>query len=195
MIGEKGIKFTINYIEKFHATKNALVSRNNDIFSNLNPYVQALVDMDIKQKELESKISEVDNKVDDFGDEINSMRNIIALSPSNWRSETAKLINAMAEILGNGLNIGFHVRSIRSEIYGLLDSRMRTNVQIRLKNMQKTAALNGMPRSKVDKLNPLDVIQDDPKFIEGFVAIVKEYAIRFGVEMKSNVISIENIGQ
>lgn len=39
----------------------------------------------------------------------------------------------------------------------------------------------GVCKSKRDKLNNLDVIADDKKLIEGYVAIVKELAIKYGV--------------
>ena len=39
----------------------------------------------------------------------------------------------------------------------------------------------GVSKSKRDKLNKVDVIQDDKKLIEIYMAIVKEYAIKNNV--------------
>ena len=39
----------------------------------------------------------------------------------------------------------------------------------------------GVCKSKRDKLNYINVIEDDKKLIEGYVAIVKELAIKYGV--------------
>ena len=39
----------------------------------------------------------------------------------------------------------------------------------------------GVCKSKRDKLNYVDVITDDKKLIEGYVAIVKELSIKYGV--------------
>lgn len=39
----------------------------------------------------------------------------------------------------------------------------------------------GVCKSKLDKLNYLDVIEDDKKLIEIYIAIVKELAIKYGV--------------
>ena len=39
----------------------------------------------------------------------------------------------------------------------------------------------GVCKSKRDKLNYLDVIARDSRLIEGYVAIVKELAIKYGV--------------
>lgn len=42
-------------------------------------------------------------------------------------------------------------------------------------------AEEGVCKSKRDKLSKVDIIAEDKKLIEGFVAIVKEMAIRYGV--------------
>lgn len=40
-----------------------------------------------------------------------------------------------------------------------------------------------MCKSKLDKLNQLDVIADNPKLIEGYIAIIKEMAIKYGISV------------
>ena len=40
----------------------------------------------------------------------------------------------------------------------------------------------GVCKSKRDKLNRVDVIADDKKLIEIYVAIVKETAVKYGLE-------------
>ena len=57
---------------------------------------------------------------------------------------------------------------------------MGVALNIRLTNKKKTMALNGICKSKLDKLNQLDVIADDKKLVEGYIAIVKELAIKYG---------------
>lgn len=39
----------------------------------------------------------------------------------------------------------------------------------------------GICKSKRDKLNYLDVIERDCRLVEGYVAIVKELAVKYGV--------------
>lgn len=48
---------------------------------------------------------------------------------------------------------------------------------------KKNMALNGANKSRIDNLNQLDVIEDDRKLIEGYVAIIKEMAIKYGVDV------------
>ena len=42
-------------------------------------------------------------------------------------------------------------------------------------------ALEGVGKSKINALNHLDVIAEDKKLVEGYVAIVKDMAIKYGV--------------
>ena len=39
----------------------------------------------------------------------------------------------------------------------------------------------GVCKSKLNALNHLDVIAEDKKLVEGYVAIIKDMAIRYGV--------------
>ncbi|WP_406543212.1 hypothetical protein [Clostridium ljungdahlii] len=57
---------------------------------------------------------------------------------------------------------------------------MGVDVKTRLTNKRRRMADEGICKSKRDKLTILDVIQDDKKLIEGYVAIIKEMAIKSG---------------
>jgi hypothetical protein len=41
-------------------------------------------------------------------------------------------------------------------------------------------AEEGICKSKRDKLNKMDIIAEDKKLIEGYIAITKELAIKYG---------------
>jgi len=121
----------------------------------------------IKQQELEQSIN--DNK-----QEIQNMRDVITLSPASWRKDTSALINKIAMEFG-----GFeHIKDVREESYKLLNERFGVDVKTRLTNKRRRMADEGVCKSKRDKLTILDVIADDKKLIEGYIAIVKEMAIK-----------------
>ena len=108
---------------------------------------------------------------------VESIKDIVALNPNDWRKETSNLINKMALNMGGYENI----RPIREESYKLLEQRYGVALGIRLTNKKKTMALNGTCKSKLDKLNQLDVITEDKKLIEGYTQIIKEMAIKYRV--------------
>lgn len=135
----------------------------------LSPQLQLLINMELEQKRQAEKLEEVEGKMD-------SIREVVALSPTQWRKDTSSLINKIALSMG-----GYeHIRVVREESYKLLEQRMGVALNIRLTNKKKTMALNGICKSKLDKLNQLDVIADDRKLVEGYIAIVKELAIKYG---------------
>lgn len=136
----------------------------------LSPQLQLLINMELKQKEQDQKLTELDEKV-------NSIKEVVALNPNDWRKDSGKIINKIALSLG-----GYeHIKAIREESYKLLEQRMGVALSIRLTNKKKTMSLNGVCKSKIDKLNQLDVIADDKKLIEGYIAIIKDMAIKYEV--------------
>lgn len=141
----------------------------NDL-NGLSPQLQLLINLELKQKELETAI--VENK-----QEIQDMRDVISLDTTSWRKDTSALISKIAQSLG-----GYeHIKNIREESYKLLDQRMSVALGVRLTNKRRRMADEGVCKSKRDKLNYLDIIADDKKLIEGYTAIIKEMSIKYGV--------------
>ena len=63
----------------------------------------------------------------------------------------------------------------------MLDNRLGVDVNRRLLEKQKRMALEGVSKSKIDKINILDVISDDRKLIDGYVNIIRQYALKYGI--------------
>ena len=147
-------------------------------FSQLSPELQmfsrifqSVAEQQLEQKRQAEKVEQLDKKVD-------SIKDVIALNPNSWRTDSAKIINKIALQMG-----GYeHIKAIREESYKLLEERMGVALSIRLSNKKKTQALNGVSKSKIDKLNQLDVIADDKKLIQGYVSVIKDMAIKYGVK-------------
>ena len=146
-------------------------------FSQLSPELQmfsrifqSVAEQQLEQKRQAEKVEQLDKKVD-------SIKDVIALNPNSWRTDSAKIVNKIALQMG-----GYeHIKAIREESYKLLEERMGVALSIRLSNKKKTQALNGVSKSKIDKLNQLDVIADDKKLIQGYVSVIKDMAIKYGV--------------
>jgi len=164
--GQKALNWKLKYIEAFNKMEQALKEQNN--LGNLSPQLQLLINMELKQAELETAITE--NK-----QEIQDMRDVIKLDTTSWRKDTAQLISKIALNFG-----GFeHIKNIREESYKLLDERMGVSLSTRLTNKRRRMADEGVSKSKRDNLNCLDIIAEDKKLIEGYVAIIKDMAIKY----------------
>lgn len=134
----------------------------------LSPQLQFMINVELEQKRQAEKIEAVESKMD-------SIKEVVALNSTQWRKDSSNIINKIALSLG-----GYdHIRAIREESYKLLEQRMGVALNIRLTNKKKTMALNGVCKSKRDKLNQLDVISEDKKLIEGYISIIKELAIKY----------------
>ena len=169
MTGEKGILFTARYIEKFYEMEEQLhkpMSQLEIIAANATALV-----------EQEKQLKAITERQDKQAQEIQGIREVVALNPNDWRKDTSGLVNKMALSMGGYEN----VKPIRTESYKLLDERMGVDLACRLTNKRRRMADEGICKSKRDKLNQLDVIADDKKLIEGYLAIIKEMAIKYGV--------------
>jgi Rha family phage regulatory protein len=166
MTGEKGVLFTAAYVTKFEEMEKELTAP----MQNLSPQLQLLISMELKQNEMQKEITE--NK-----EAVQSIRDVVSLNTTSWRIDSAVLIGKMAHEMGGPE----HIRDLRKESYKLLDTRMGVSLEIRLTNKRRRMAEVGVCKSKRDALNPLDVIAEDKKLVEGYVAIMKDMAIRYGV--------------
>lgn len=142
--------------------------------SGLSPQLQALINIELEQKKLDKKIEQVreENKA-----EIESIRNAVTLNSNGWRKETTEIINKVANKLGGFAEINI----LKKEIYKELNSRLRVDVNRRLLEKQKRMALEGVCKSKINKTNILDVIEEDKKLIDGYVNIIRQYSLKYGV--------------
>lgn len=112
--------------------------------------------------------------------EVQGIREVVALNATDWRKDTTALLNKMSLRLNGDYG---SVKELRAESYKMLDERFAVDVHCRLTNKRRRMADEGVCKSKRDSLNPLDVIGEDKKLIEGYVTIIKDMAIRYGASI------------
>jgi len=165
---EKGKEYRRYFIEVEKKYKQAIDT------SNLSPELQMFNNLfkAIAKNELATK---------EVKQEIQGIRDVITLDTTSWREESRKLIIKIAHVMGGNA----YIKDVNTEIYSLLNKRFGVNLKQRLTNKRRRMADEGICKSKRDKLNYIDVIAEDKKLIEGYVAIVKEMAIKYGAEKAS----------
>ncbi len=112
-------------------------------------------------------------------EQLQGIRDVVAINSNDWKNDCKNLITKIAYKLGG---IG-HIQDVYKEVYSLLDRRLGTKLQVRLTNKRRRMADEGVCKSRRDKLSYINVIEDDKKLIEGYVAIVKELAIKYGTDL------------
>lgn len=138
----------------------------------LSPELRLLINLEMRQKEQDKAIEEVNKRVDDIKD-------VVALNPRSWREEARKLIVRIAQSMGGNE----FIRDVQAEIFALVDERAGVSLATRLTNKRRRMADEGVCKSKRDKLNKVDVIADDKKLIEIYLAVVKEMAVQRGAKI------------
>lgn len=128
-------------------------------YSNLSPQLQFLIQLEKKQNRLEKRID--------------SMCETMQVRSTNWRRATHSLINRIA------VASGIEQRELYLVIYDELELRAGVDLNRRLANLEDRLYERGVSESRISRLNYIDVIAEDKKLIEIYVAIVKEMAIKY----------------
>lgn len=133
----------------------------------------SVAEQQLEQKRLAKKVEATEQKVDNISE-------IVALNSADWRKDTTTILNRIAMKTG-----GYdQYRNIRNESYEILEQRANAKLSIRVTNKQKKMALEGAAKSKIDKVSKLDVIDEDKRLLEIYLAVVKEMAIKYNVQME-----------
>ena len=139
-------------------------------YSALSPQMQVLINLEIEQQKQAKALEATNKRLDNIGE-------VIALDKNSWRKDSQHLVSKIATSLGGFENI----KDCYREIFSLVEERAGVSLATRLTNKRNRMAGEGVCKSKRDKLTNVDIISDDKKLIEIYVAIVKEMAIKYGV--------------
>lgn len=152
--------------------------RMQTVLTDLSPQLQVLINMETRQKQLEAKQAEQDAALADMNQRLTNTCEVISLDKNSWRQDTKHLISEIAATTGSGYDT---VCDAYKEVYKLVESRAGVSLKTRQTNKRRRMAEEGICKSKRDKVSLVDIIADDKKLIEIFIAIVKEMAVKYGV--------------
>ncbi|MDT2509999.1 Rha family transcriptional regulator [Enterococcus avium] len=166
--GKKALQFKLKYIEAFNQMEEHIKEQLDT--SNLSPELQFMNSVVQSLAKQEQETKRIENKVD-------SITEIVALNSTDWRKDSRTLISKMAKAQG-----GYEAyREVQADIYQELDRRAGSSLKTRVTNKRRRMADEGVSKSKRDKLSKLDVIAEDKRLLEIYLAIVKEFAVKYGV--------------
>lgn len=181
LTGEKGVLFTATYVKKF----NEMEQQQRIDTSKLSPELQmfnqlflSVAETQLKQQEQDKRLNEMEQQQLEIKQQQENIKEIVALNPTEWRKKVNALINRIARENGDSY------QDIRAESYKILEERARCQLSIRLTNKKQKMALEGVAKSKIDRVNKMDVIADDARLTEIYLAIVKEMAIKYQIDIE-----------
>ncbi|UBV34099.1 Rha family transcriptional regulator [Staphylococcus xylosus] len=179
LLTKKGFNMYMFNIQGYYDYKEAYIDKFEKMEEELKQQyqvpqtpMQALEMMFSVQKEQEQFNKRIET-------EVTGIRNIVGIETKNWRNDTNKILGAIAQHLGGGDK---H-KSIRTEAYKLLEEKGRCKLDQRLNNRRAKMISKGATKSQINKLSKLDVINDEPRLIEIYIAVIKNMAIKYGVDI------------
>lgn len=169
--GKRATDFKIEYINAFNEMEQKLLNQRKP-----KTQLEILQESINQLVEQEKRITAIEQKQE-------NIVKIISLNNSkNWRKETTDLINKIAQ------NNSGTFKQTRRESYSRLETRARCDLDRRLANKIERLKEQGVPKRTINNLNYLDVIADDDRLIEIYLAIVKEMAIEYGISTRKEAI-------
>lgn len=154
--GKRARKYFID-VEKQYQLDTSRLSPELKMFNQIFQSVAA--------NELENK--KLNHKVD-------SISEIVSLSTTDWRRTSQNIIRKIATSQG-----GYDAyKEIPTAIYEETDRRAGSNLKTRLTNLRKNMAIEGVSKSRINRTNKLDVIDNDKRLREIYMAVVKDFAIK-----------------
>ncbi len=172
--GAKADSFKLKYIDQFNQME-AHIKQQLDT-SALSPELQMFQGIFQATANLELETKRLDTKLDNIAD-------IVALNTLDWRNDANKLINKVVNVRGGGRDVH---REVRHEIYEEVERRAGANLELRVTNKRRRMADEGVSVSKRNKLTKVDAIADEKKLVEIYLAVVKDFAIKYGVWNEKN---------
>lgn len=129
----------------------------------LNQIVQVLNQQEMRVNQLESRIQVIQT-------------NLLPQNKFNWREYVNKVLNKIGQKIGD-------YQKIRTESYKELEKRAACNLKVRLDNLKGRALAHNKPLSYIRKLNYLDILEDEQRLREIYLTIIREYAIKYEIEV------------
>lgn len=126
-----------------------------------------------------NQLVQQEQRVSQLEGRVNNISNIVSISSVGWREKVSVILKKIAR---NWTGVEPQ-RSVVILSYERFEKRAGCKLELRLNNRKQRAAAQGMPKSYVNKINKLDVIQEEKRLVEIYVQVVKEMAIEFRIDV------------
>jgi hypothetical protein len=122
-------------------------------------------------KDMKAKVALLEEQVSDSTETVTTIKDTFLHQDKDWR----KWVNGM--LTASAIRQGGKFSEIRNESYRLLEQRAGCRIETRVKNIKDRLAAAGASKTKIDKVNGMDAIEDEKRLREIYTMIVKELSI------------------
>lgn len=166
-------------------------------YDDLSPMLRMFIQQERQMKAMQTEIADTkaqleitqtenqkhSERLNTIDGKINAVSDAIKLDATSWRKEVSSVIRKICRHANDAYPT---VGILYGEIYKVLELRAKCNLTTRLTHKQVRMRDAGVCMSKVKQVNRLDIIAEDAQLTEIFIAIVREYAIKFGIRCDLN---------
>jgi Rha family phage regulatory protein len=175
-ITPEAMKMKITFIQEFKRMREEL-SKQHEKPKSQAEVIAMLAQFNVEQ---ERRLNHVETRLAETEKRQENLSEIVALNSTNWKEDVTKIINKIAQKTG-----GYdQYRNIRNESYEILERRANAKLSTRVTNKKQKMALEGAQKSQINKVSKVDVISDDKRLLEIYLAVVKEMAIKYQVDFE-----------
>lgn len=166
-------------------------------YDDLSPMLRMFIQQERQMKAMQTEIADTKaqleitqtenqkhrERLNTIDGKINAVSDAIKLDSTSWRKEVSSVIRKICRHANDAYPT---VGILYGEIYKVLELRAKCNLTTRLTHKQVRMRDAGVCMSKIKQVNRLDIIAEDAQLTEIFIAIVREYAIKFGIRCNLN---------
>lgn len=142
--------------------------------------LEAMERIELEQKQQNEVLCLQSKRLHDVAHKVDTMGELLTLNPEEWRGNSRKVVAKIAKKLG-----GFEqMEDVYVLIYRVMLDRFGVDVNKRLKAKKRRAEKTGVAKSTIDGWSRLDAVAEDKRAIEAYLQVVREMAIKFGVDIE-----------
>lgn len=174
----KLVAMMINSNEKKWEVMNYLIddyfsmkAKQKSDFEDLSPELQMSYNLLRAMEKQEKRTRKLEEDVSQIKDVMLSKSNT-----KNWRKTCKDTLVKTAAKMGG---VNEYLGDLYTLSYTWLEERLHISLDKRLHNARKRMIKQGATKTEAEKLNALDIIENDKKLIEPYIQIVKEIGVKY----------------
>lgn len=169
-----------NYFIRVEETTKEIVSSMNE----LSPQLQLLINMELKQKEQDKKIEELQCKTEKQKEAIQAVSETLtrAGTEEEYQQWVTKAINRIANS-SNFYYLGNKHQGARVESYKRLTDKAHCRLGVLVENAVKRLEDRGATKAQIKAVNKLTVIMQDRRLKELYAVVIREMLVAYCVEV------------
>ena len=150
--------------------------------------LEAMERIEMKQAQQNEVLCMQSRRLHDVAHKVDTMGELLTLNPEEWRGDSRKVVAKIAKKMGGFENI----EDVYLQIYKVMLSRFGVDVNRRLKAKKRRAEKAGVAKSTIDGWSRLDAVAEDKRAIEAYLQVIREMAIKFGVDLEDEKLEKQN---